>query len=224
MHLCTCACGLVCVCRWLPVKVRRLPHFRSTWQCWLKRKKRWRGVPPVWFPQWRPSVLPQLCMWAAHWSFRKKKKKEREEKTLRKRKSDLPRAQWMKPKYLCLRKSCYHGDDSPSGAQQQPTWLPVPSLSVCFWYFCTEGWKWLTYYLIIRMFRDLGEFFCFRFYMKVETSLDWKGSYTLISKIAYLCFFLITVQLEFYCQTKLYSSFQWLQKNQKSNVSKKKMF
>lgn len=175
------------------------------------------------------STVTALCSSTALYvssalKLQEKKKKEREEKTLRKRKSDLPRAQWMKPKYLCLRKSCYHGDDSPSGAQQQPTWLPVPSLSVCFWYFCTEGWKWLTYYLIIRMFRDLGEFFCFRFYMKVETSLDWKGSYTLISKIAYLCFFLITVQLEFYCQMKLYSSFQWLQKNQKSNVSKKKMF
>lgn len=100
--------------------------------------------------------------------FRKKKTTK---KTFSKRRSDLPRAQWTKPKYLCLRKSCSHGDDSLSRAHQQSTWLPVPSLSVCFWYFCTEGWKQLTYYLIIRKFRDLGKCFCF--YNSVETSLDW---------------------------------------------------
>lgn len=77
--------------------------------------------------------------------------------------SDLPRARWTKPKYLCLRKTCSHGDDSPCGAQQQSTWLPASSLSLSFWYFCTEVWKWLTYYLI-RMFSEFGEIF--GFYMK----------------------------------------------------------
>lgn len=113
--------------------------------------------------------FPRHCVRAVHWSFCVLQEKTNKKKTFSKRKSDLPRAQWTKPKYLCLRKSCSHGDDSLSRAHQQSTWLPGPSLSVCFWYFCTEGWKQLTYYLIIRKCRDLGNCFCF--YISVETSL-----------------------------------------------------
>lgn len=152
IHLCVSTCMPVCWCfrcRWLPVKVRSLPHFRSIWQCRLKKRKGW-GAPLVSFPQWRSCVLPQaLCMSSALklLCISGKKKSQQERVT-------CPRAR-TKPKYLCLRKSCSRGDDTLS--RTQSTWLPVPSLSVCFWYFCTEGWKQLTYYLIIRKLTDFGK-------------------------------------------------------------------
>lgn len=84
-----------------------------------------------------PVFFPSHCVRAERWRFEYFGK--RKTKTFSKRKSNLPRARWTKPKYLCLRKSRSHGDDSLFGAQQLSTWPPVPSLSVCFWYFCTEG-------------------------------------------------------------------------------------
>lgn len=93
-------------CRWLPVKVRR-----STWQCRLKEKGR-RGVPLVLFPQRRffCSSLGTACEPKLLCTSGKNKKNNFSKR------SALPRAQQTKPKYLCLRKSCFRGDDSLSRA------------------------------------------------------------------------------------------------------------
>ena len=85
IHLCVSMWLLVCWClrcRWLPAKIRSLPHFRGIWQCRLKRerkrKKGW-GVPLASFPAVTvlcssPGNVCEQCTKASVY-FRKEKNK-----------------------------------------------------------------------------------------------------------------------------------------------------
>lgn len=164
-YICVCPCGCLCVSIAGGFRLKYAASHISEafdnadWRRSRRRRRdedflwsRYHGDSPLFFPP-RQSVWEQRTK--ASVCFRKGKQKN----------LNLPRAQWTKPQYSCLRKK----NMFPwrwrlvSRTQNIPrdSWsLPFPFV---FWYFCTEGWKLVTYYIIIRKLTDFwGNFFCLK--------------------------------------------------------------
>lgn len=108
-------CVFVCH-RWVPVKVRTVPHLRRPWQRWLKNTRRMEEVPATSFPWRQPlpwelfvsSVINLLCS-PPHPLNR----------------TDLPRAPWTKPEYSCLEKNL-HPVGITHCTRKLSMWLEAP--------------------------------------------------------------------------------------------------
>lgn len=112
-----CELMFVCLChRWVPVKVRTVPHLRRPWQRRLKDTRRMEEVPATSFPWRQPlprelfvsCVIKLLCS-PPHPLNR----------------TDLPRAPWTKPEYSCLEKDL-HPVGITHCTRKLSMWLEAP--------------------------------------------------------------------------------------------------